>query len=261
MLAARLAGEPLPPVVWTGRVPELTGIGRDDDHLRIGGAASLERAWAALAAEAPALAPWWRRFAGPAIRATGTLGGNVANGSPIADGTPVLLALDADVVLADLSGERRVPLDRFHLGRRETLLRPGELLVRIEVPLSSLRRDLRAFKVSRRHDSDISTVSAVLGLTLDGDTVADVRIVLGGMAATVRRARAAEDVMRGRPWTRETLAAAQDALDSDVTPMSDHRGSAAHRRRTARALLERWWWQTRPDAPLPVERTEVWSLP
>lgn len=259
VLAARLAGGSLPPLVWTGGVSELTSIRRTATHLVIGAAASLEESWRALVREAPSLEQWWHRFAGPSIRAVGTLGGNVANGSPIADGTPVLLALDADAVVVGPDGERRVPLESFHVGRRETVLARGDVLARLEIPLAAFARDVRAAKVSRRFDSDISTVSAAFALELDDDVVRDARIVFGGMAATVRRARHAEDAMRGLPWSRDALTAAQDALDLDLTPMSDHRGSADVRRRTARALLERWWLQTRSVDPLPTDLTEVWA--
>jgi len=260
VLTARQAGQDLPPLVWTGRVHDLTTVTRTATHLLIGGAASLESAWGELAAQLPSLGSWWHRFGSPAIRSAGTMAGNVANGSPIADGTPVLLALDTVVVLADSTGERRVDLAEFHVGRRETVLRPGEVLLRLEIPLASFRRDLRAYKVSRRFDSDISTVSGVFALVLDGEVVTEVRVVLGGMAAVVRRARSVESAIRDRPWTRETVLAAQDALDLDLSPISDHRGSADYRRRTARALLERWWLQTRPAAPLSEEQTEVWAI-
>lgn len=260
VLDARLAGRPLPSLVWTGRVPELLEVSRDSSHLRIGAAVPLEQAWAALADASPRLREWWHRFAGPAIRSVGTLAGNVANGSPIADGTPVLLAVDAEVVVAGPDGGRRIPLERFHVDRRRTVLREGELLQRIDVPLAALARDVRAYKVSRRFDSDISTVSAVVALDLDDGVVRDVRIVLGGMAAVVRRATTAESVLRGRPWTLDAVREAADALAADVSPISDHRASADYRLRAARGLLERWWLQTRPEDPVGVEATEVWAL-
>jgi xanthine dehydrogenase small subunit len=261
VLAARQAGRDLPPLVWTGRVRDLARVERTPTHLSIGSAATLEQAWAALAAEVPSLRTWWKRFAGPAIRSTGTMGGNVANGSPIADATPVLLALDAEVVLADSEGERRFPLEDFHTGRRETALRPGEVLLRIEVPLTALARDVRAWKSARRYDSDITTASGVFALVLDEGDVKEARVVLGGMAATVRRAHAVEAALSGRRWDRSTLDLALAALADDVTPISDHRGSAAHRIALARGLLERWWWQTRPDDPLPADLTDIWATP
>jgi xanthine dehydrogenase small subunit len=248
-----------PSIVWTGRVRGLADIAETDTHLLIGAAASLESAWAALAARAPALTPMWLRFASPAIRHTGTMGGNVVNGSPIGDSAPVLLALDARLVLRGREGERVVDLGDFYVGYGQNLLAAGEVLERIEVPLAAFVRDLRAYKLSRRFDSDISAVSGAFAGVVGDGVMTEVRLAFGGMAAVVRRAAAAEAALRGAPWTEASLRNAQRALAVDFAPMSDHRGAADYRMRVAQGLLERWWLQTRQDQPLAAADTEVWG--
>ncbi len=140
-------------------------------------------------------------------------------------------------------------------------LEPGEFVQAIAVPLAAMSRTLRAYKVSKRFDSDISAVCAALAieLELDGDTVRSVRFAFGGMAAVVRRAALAEAAVLGRPWTQATVAAAQAALARDFTPLTDMRASAAYRMQVAQNLLQRFWLETRADAPLPAEATTVWS--
>jgi xanthine dehydrogenase small subunit len=233
----------------TDRVLSLHRIEEATGQLSIGAAVSLEAGWRALVARAPFLDRMPRRFASPAIRAVGTVGGNVANASPIADLTPVLIALDAAAVLTRSEGSRTIPIAEFATGVRSTALERGEFLSRITIPMRAFAHDIRAYKVSRRFDDDISSVSAVFALELDGSTIVDLRVVLGGMATTVRRALRAESALRGREWNATALAAAQAALSEEFTPISDHRASAHYRERAAIGLLHRWWLETGADAP------------
>ena len=250
---------PLPDLIWTGRVAELREVHVRAHEIRIGAAASLEDAWAALAAQAPDLTDMWRRFASPGIRHAGTMGGNVVNGSPIGDSAPVLLALDATIELRQGSRMRLLPLHDFSLGYQSNALHPGEFVTAIVVPRHAFDREVRAYKVSRRFDSDISSVSAAFAITLvDGD-VHDVRLAFGGLAPVVRRAAFTEQAVTGRPWDEATVRVAQSTLLTDFQPISDHRASAEYRMRAARGLLERFWLQTRLDDPEPRERTEVWE--
>jgi xanthine dehydrogenase small subunit len=246
-------------LVWTGRVRDLAAVDVVGDELRIGGAVTLERAWSALVELVPSLATYATRFAGPAVRATGTMAGNLATGSPIGDAAPVLLALDARLLLMSSSGERVVELADFATGYRDNALGPGEIVARIVVPLSATRRDVRAYKVSRRFDSDISTLSAAFALSIADGVVVDARVAFGGLAGTVRRALPVEEGIVGSRWDRSDLAVAQEALDRAFAPISDHRASAGYRRSAARGLLERWWLQTRTGDPVPVTATEVWG--
>jgi xanthine dehydrogenase small subunit len=259
VLAMRLSGAALRDdlaLISTDRAG-MSGIQESGTHLSIGAACRLEDAWAALANRLPGLITMWQRFASPAIRSVGTIGGNVATGSPVADLTPVLLALDAELTLRSTHGIRLVPLGDFMTGVRTNVLLPGEFISRFDIPLTALARDVRSHKVSRRFDDDISTVSGTFALAMDGPRIADVRVVLGGMATTVRRAAATEQVLRAREWNAAALSDAQAALSGDFTPISDHRASDHYRARAAAGLLHRWWRETGIDAP--TGAADVWS--
>ena len=248
-------GEPL----WITRVPALRRITTDaDGTLHIGAAASLEDAWAALAARWPALTEVWRRFASPPVRHAGTLGGNIANGSPIGDGAPVLIALDARIVLRRGPDTRTLALEDFYLDYMKNALAPGEFVERLVVPPSPEGTQLRAWKISKRFDSDISTVLMAAALRLDADgRIAAARLVFGGMAAITKRAAQTETALRGRRWDETTLQAAQVALAQDFRPLSDLRASASYRLAVSANLLRRLWLETRPDDPLPASATQV----
>ena len=248
-------GEPL----WIGRVAELRRIEVTGDALHIGAAASLEDAWRTLADMVPTLREVWQRFASPPIRHAGTMGGNIANGSPIGDSAPVLIALGADIVLRRGAVERTMPLQAFYLDYMKNALQPGEFVARLIVPKPTEGTQVRAWKISKRYDSDISAVCAAFALRLDGDRVAEVRLAFGGMAAIVKRAAQTEAVLLGQPWTEATLVAAQAALAQDFRPLSDLRASAAYRLKVSANLLRRLWLETRPDDPLPPEDTTVWT--
>ncbi len=258
----------LPSLLATGRVAELHRLDVAGDVLHIGAAVSLEDAWRALAARWPELGEMWLRFAGAPIRHAGTLGGNVANGSPIGDSPPVLMALDASLVLRRGAVERRLPLADFYLAYMKNALAEGEFVQAIELPLPAAaaaaghRTDLRAWKISKRFDCDISAVSCGFFLERHADDrIVTARIAFGGMAATVKRAASVEAALVGRPWSRATLDDAKAALPRDYTPMDDLRASAAFRLRVAANLLERLWLETRREDPLAPNATRVWSLP
>jgi xanthine dehydrogenase small subunit len=252
---------PLPELLYVGGVRELARIdARDDGTLSIGAAASLEEAWQALAARWPSLTELWLRFASPPVRNAGTMGGNVANGSPIGDSAPALMALDARLELRRGARVREVALDAFYVDYMKNRLEPGEFVQAILVPPAASGTQVRAYKISKRFDCDISALCAGLAIALDDKgRVADVRLAWGGMAATVRRAAAAEAALRGRPWNEDAVRAAQDALGEDFKPMSDMRASAAYRLQVARNLLRRFWLETRRENPLPAEATRAWS--
>jgi xanthine dehydrogenase small subunit len=247
-------------VIYVGEVAALKAITTEAGLLRIGAGASLEAAWAALAAHWPALREMVLRFASRPVREAGTMGGNLANGSPIGDSAPVLMALDAALVLRRGEAQRTVPLDAFYLGYQRNALAEGEFVEAITLPLPGTddRTQLRAYKLSKRYDCDISAVAAGLALRLaDDGTVAEARLAFGGLAATVKRAAAAEAALIGQPWTEPALRAAQAALAQDFQPLTDLRASAAYRLRGARALLERFWLATRLHDPLPEDRLTV----
>ncbi|MBE7419417.1 MAG: xanthine dehydrogenase small subunit [Ideonella sp.] len=246
-------------IVYVGEVAELKRIAVRDGVLSIGAAASLEDAWAALAQRAPMLTEAWLRFASPPIRHAGTMGGNVANGSPIGDSAPVLIALDAQLLLRRGEHTRRLPLAEFYVDYMVNRLEPGEFVQAVEVPLSAFDATLRAYKISKRFDSDISAVFAVLRLQLDGDVVRDARVVFGGMAAIVKRAAATERAIVGQRWDEAAVERACAALASDFKPLTDLRASAAYRLAVAGGLLRRYWLETRPQAALPPQAVNVWA--
>lgn len=251
-------------ILYLGRVSELQTItpegGPPDapESLMIGAGASLEAAWGTLAHHVPALGEIWRRFASPPVRHAGTLGGNIANGSPIGDSAPVLLAMGAEIVLRQGSHTRTLPLSSFYLDYMKNALQPGEFVQALRVPLPSPGQSVRAYKVSKRRDSDISAVCIGLWLDLDGERIRDARVALGGMAATARRAPQTEAALIGQPWSESTLRQAQSALRQDFTPLSDMRASADYRLTVASNLLERWWLETRLSDALPASAVQVW---
>ena len=247
-------------LIHVGRVPEMQAIETRDDTLWIGAGASLEHAWQALVQKAPSLQDVWLRFASRPIRHAGTLGGNVANGSPIGDGAPILMALDARVQLRRGPEVRELPLQDLYLDYMKNAMQEGEFVQAIIVPLAAFARQLRGYKISKRFDCDISAVCAGLAIELDGDIVRSVRLAFGGMAATVKRAAAAEAAILGQEWTEDTVRAAQQALLQDFTPLTDMRASAEYRMQVSQNLLQRLWLETRADAALDISQTQVFSL-
>jgi xanthine dehydrogenase small subunit len=254
--------EVLPELIYVGEVEALARVHhRSDGTVLIGAGASLERAWAALAQRHDALREVALRFASPPVRWAGTMGGNVANGSPIGDSAPVLLALDASVVLRKGFRVRRMPLAEFYVDYMKNRLEPGELLQAIEVPPPVADLTVRSWKISKRYDCDISALCTGFSIVVDAQGVArHVRLAYGGMAAIVKRAANAEAQIAGQPWTEATMRAAQAALERDFTPLTDMRASGAYRLTTARNLLERFWLETRVHDPLDAAATSVWAF-
>jgi xanthine dehydrogenase small subunit len=220
------------------RLEELRDFSFGPDRIDIGAALSLSEIESRLDGRVPLLADLFPQFASRLIRNGATLGGNLGTASPIGDAPPVLLALDASLVLASVTGEREVLLADYFTGYRQSIKRPDELIKTIRIPLPLA--PVTAFhKIAKRRFDDISSVAVAYALALDRDSggaggagggrVASVRIGLGGVAAVPLRATAAEDALRGQPWTRETVAAAADELARAGTPMSDHRASERYR--------------------------------
>ncbi|MBL8308301.1 MAG: xanthine dehydrogenase small subunit [Rubrivivax sp.] len=250
----------LPELIYVGEVAELRRIDVGDTQITLGAGASLEAAWSALAAEWPALRDVWLRFASLPVRQAGTMGGNVANGSPIGDSAPVLIALGATIVLRQGARVRRLALEDFYVDYMKNRLEAGEFVQALEVPRRGGRRQqLRVYKISKRFDCDISAVCAALAIELDGERVAAVRLAFGGMAGIVKRAAAAEAALVGQAWTEAALVAAQAALATDFTPLTDLRASAAYRLQVSQNLLRRFWMETRPVDPLPEAAVTVWA--
>ena len=246
-------------VILTGRVDALRRIDALGGVLRLGAAVPLEDAWSALTERVPALRELWLRFASPPVRHAGTLGGNIANGSPIGDGAPALIALGTRLVLRRGPAQRTLPLEDFYLDYMKNALEPVEFIEAIEVPPLPPGTQLRGYKIAKRYDSDISAVCAVLGVRLENGVVREARLAFGGMAAIVKRAPRAEAALVGRAWDEAAALAAADALREDFTPMTDLRASADYRQRAAANLIRRFWLETRVDAPVAAAAASVWQ--
>jgi len=248
-------------IIYLGQVDELKTVAENDGMLEIGAGVTLNDAYAAVCRHYPdELAEMWQRFASLPIRNAGTLGGNVANGSPIGDSMPWLIALGAQVVLRGAAGERVLALEDFYLGYQQKDLQPGEFVQSLRVPLPSAGLHFRTYKLAKRFDQDISAVCAAFAIMLDGGTVANARIAFGGMAATPKRAASAEAALIGQPWNESTLRAAMAALVQDYAPLSDMRATGSYRMQAAQNLLRRFWFETRTENPLPVEAVNAFAL-
>lgn len=215
-------------VVAVDRLPELRELRVESDHVEIGAALTLTEIERSLGGRVPLLAELFPQFASRLIRNSATLGGNLGTGSPIGDSPPALLALDASVVLADADGEREVPLADYFTGYRQSVRRPGELIraVRVPLPLSPV---VAFHKIAKRRFDDISSVAVAFALDIEDGVVRKARIGLGGVAATPVRALAVEAALEGEPWEAATVEAAARVLETQGTPMDDHRASAGYR--------------------------------
>jgi xanthine dehydrogenase small subunit len=177
------------------------------------------------------------RHGSPLIRNAGTLAGNIANGSSIADALPALFVLDAEVELSSTTGVRRVNLNAFYTGYKQSVMRPDELITAVHVPRLAAGELLKLYKVSKRHDLDISAFTAAVRARTDQGVLRDVRIAYGGVGPTVLRLPRTEQLLEGKPPTPETLAAAGRVARQEIAPITDVRGSADYRRQLAENIL------------------------
>ncbi|MAX33310.1 MAG: xanthine dehydrogenase small subunit [Halomonadaceae bacterium] len=228
-----------PELIDLCNLAELQVLEEHDQGLHIGAAVTYARLEPMFETHFPAFARLLHRFASSQIRHRATLGGNVANASPIGDGPPVLLALDARLVLEGPEGAREMPAQDFFLDYRQTALGAQEVLREIRLPWLTEGRQLKVWKLSKRREDDISAVLGAFSWQLEDGRLRDVRLAFGGMAAIPARARGAEAALEGQPPSEAAFAAARQALDDDFQPLSDVRGSSAYRRLAAANLLER----------------------
>lgn len=237
-------------LIYTGKVRELTELRITGTHIEIGAAVSLADAMPSIIEHYPSLEEIFLRFASPPIRNAGTLGGNVANGSPIGDTMPALLALDTDLVLRKGNERRTLSLSDFYIDYMQNALHATEFVEKILVPLPANGEEcVESYKISKRFDQDISAVCGAYRLVLDNGRVADIRVAYGGMAAIPKRADHCEEALVGQPWNETVVAAGVNALEKDFTPLGDMRSSAAYRRRVCGNLLYRFYLDTTDAAP------------
>jgi xanthine dehydrogenase small subunit len=228
-----------PTLIHLDRLSELQRLEVHEDHVLIGAARPYADCLEALE-EFPGVVALLERLGSLQIRQRGSLGGNIANASPIGDMPPVLLALDARLRLRKAGATREVAIDGFFTGYRKTILQPGEYIEAVLIPHLRGHQRFRVDKVSKRRDDDISAVCLALRLDFgDGGIVTDVRLACGGMAATPLRGAKTEAALRGRPFDAAAVTAAQAAIPEDFQPIDDLRASAAYRLKVAQNLLQR----------------------
>jgi xanthine dehydrogenase small subunit len=242
-----------PRILDVTRVKELRRIEPYKHHLAIGAAVALTDAFAALVADRPQLASFAHRFAGLPVRNSGTLGGNVANGSPIGDSMPLLIALGANVVLMSVRGHRELKLEDLYTGYRKNVMAKDEVLAWIKVPKAVKAEFSRVYKISKRFEDDISAVCLALNLHIDQGVVVQASIGVGGVAATPVRAVKTQAALLGQPWNAATVKAAIQVLRQEFTPISDMRASAAYRTEVLGNLLQRYWLESQGGTDTSLE--------
>jgi xanthine dehydrogenase small subunit len=225
-------------------VAGLRDLETSETHIEIGAAVPIADAMPAIVSHYPQLEELFLRFASPPIRNAGTLGGNIANGSPIGDSMPVLMVAGTTLLLRTENEQRELNLDEFYLDYMVNALGPGEFIERIRIPLPVPGAVLHSDKLSKRFDQDISAVCTAYRLELDGGVVKSFAMACGGLAATVKRAVNCEAAVVGRRWDPATIEAARAALAKDFTPISDMRATAGYRLRATGNLLQRFYLQT-----------------
>ncbi len=250
----------LPNIIYLGQVAELGQIKAAADEIEIGAAVTLSDAFEALQPHYPEFGEMFRRFASVPVRNAGTLVGNIANGSPIGDSMPALIAVNSRVRLRLGQESRELALEDLYLDYMQNALRSGEFVEAVIVPLPPGDLQLRCYKLSKRFDQDISAVCAAFALRLDGEQVVDVRIALGGMAAIPKRARQTEEYLLGEPWNDFTQVTAMQKLAADFAPLTDMRASSEYRARAAANLLHRFYLETRPVNALPAAAVNVFAV-
>ena len=238
----------LPSVIYLGRIAALHRIEETGDGIEIGAGATYSEAEPALARLHPDLGELLRRLGALQVRNAGTIGGNIANGSPIGDTPPALIALGATLVLNRSGRQRRLPIEDFFLGYGKQDRQPDELVEFVSIPKPKPNARFRAYKITKRFDQDISAVCGAFLVELTDGLVTEARLAYGGMAGTPKRAAAAEQALLGRAWTRTSVEAAMAALVQDFTPLSDWRASAAYRARVAANLLLKFQIETTDPA-------------
>jgi xanthine dehydrogenase small subunit len=230
---------PLPVTIYIGRVGELRKLKVRDNYIEIGANVTYTHAEDILGKHYPDLGELVRRLGSRQVRNSGTIGGNIANGSPIGDMPPALIALGATLTLRRGEAARSIALEDYFIGYGKQDRAPGEFVEAVTIPLDAEPTELACYKVSKRFDQDISAVCGCFNIRIESGRVANARIAFGGMAATPKRAKSVEAKLVDQPWTTATIEAAIPAFAEDFTPISDMRASAGYRLKVAQNLLRR----------------------
>lgn len=232
----------LDPVIFINHLADLQTIAVTPEGITLGAGVSYTSAFEVLRKEIPAFGRLIERIGGQQVRNMGTIGGNIANGSPIGDSPPALIALSSTVTLRSASGARTLPLEDYFIDYGKQDRQPGEFVESLLVPLPKAGRHFAVYKITKRRDEDISALCGAFHLEQDASgVVTHIRIAFGGMAGTPKRARSVEAALYGKPFTQGAVDAARDAFDLDYKPLTDWRATSEYRQLTAKNLLTRFF--------------------
>lgn len=233
------------PAIFIGHLQELKRIDADEGAVRIGAGVTYSEALPVVTGAFPQLKDLWNRFAGEQVRNMGTIGGNIANGSPIGDTPPPFIALGARLTLRRGAERREIALEDYFIAYGKQDRQPGEFVESVTLPRLPAGEHFATYKVSKRRDEDISALCGAFRVKLGADGMVEAaRIAFGGMAATPKRAEAVEAALIGKPWTEDNIEAAIAAFGADYQPLSDMRASAEYRLLAAQNLLRRFFLET-----------------
>lgn len=243
------------PAIFIGGMNALQDISVTDDAITLGAGVSYSAFAPVIAEHFPHMDELWWRIGGEQVRNMGTVGGNIANGSPIGDSPPGLIALGATLTLCSKSGRRTLPLDDFFITYGKQDMRPGEFVESITIPKPAAGSLNAIYKISKRRDEDISALCGAFSITVSQGQVSAARVAFGGMAGTPKRARTAESAMIGEAWTLETIEKAKAAFAEDYQPLSDWRATSDYRLMTAQNLLTRFFLEhSGAETPVRLKR-------
>ena len=246
-------------IIDLSNIAELKKYTKTEYLIKFGSGMNLEEVKEIAKSELPALYETLAVFGSRQIRSLATLGGNIGSGSPIGDTLPTLMAYNAEVKLQSVDGERRVNMNNYILGYRKTERQPNEIITTIIIPKPSAKTIVKFYKVSKRKDLDISTVSACFSITLDDNIVAAITLAYGGMAAITKRATKAEEYLTGKLWVRSAVEQAMELIAEEYTPISDARSGAEFRTIAAKNLLLKFWCETNPMDNLDIEDPDIYD--
>ncbi|ASP82823.1 xanthine dehydrogenase small subunit [Sinorhizobium meliloti] len=249
------------PVVHLSHLEELRRISIAPDGITLAAGVSYTEAYPVIVRNFPQLRELWDRIGGEQVRNMGTVGGNIANGSPIGDTPPALIALGASVTLRKGTSRRTLPLEAFFIEYGKQDREPGEFVETVRIPFLDETERFAVYKITKRFDEDISAVCGAFRVKLDGDgKVADVAIAFGGMAGTPKRASNVEAALKGAQWNDAAIEAGVAAFERDFTPLTDWRASSEYRMLVARNLLRRFHLETQETRNIRIDRTVAVAL-
>jgi xanthine dehydrogenase small subunit len=232
------------PMIFIGEVPGMHKITAEADRVAFNAGVTYTEAQPTIATRFPQLVELWDRIGGEQVRNAGTIGANIANGSPIGDTPPPLMVLGASITLNKGGVRRQVALEDFFIAYGKQDRAPGEFVESVTVPVLPEGEQLACYKVTKRKDEDISALCGAFRVKVAGGVVQSARIAFGGMAATPKGAKAVEAALVGKPWTIATVEAAIPAFAEDYQPLTDMRASAEYRLLAAQNLLRRFFFET-----------------